>query len=522
MSTTVFWYRHSIRRVWLATLLVLGKPACGPLGDDGSRWSVVLEYLDEQAAWEARAGRVGDLLRLGSGPPDEKMRRAQEAHGELPDATMAINAAREIVAMGGPQTVQATVFLLERSEGPLGIMDLQRELAKMVADGMDPPEALARLRAVEDPIWEALIARVGPDWEVVQKYLGAHDSLLGRDWSPARVGAPILNLHQRPSVLRAIAAARAILSTENVHEMTVEAAEFLLEQGGHRDRHPVAAARALVARVPSYDDWTRVLHALDQARNFSGPATSAGSPVEEFFAEMASDADNPVLRAAARYYAATDLRRRASAFMVSPEERAVHRERAEQMAMGLSAGVEAEPFDAPGPGPGPAAPDRRTFAEAEADLLATIRHGTVGGTLPEWTGRRLDGTKQPLSDYKGRVLMIDFWATWCPPCIAVLPDLRQLVSDLPSDKFALLAISVDAELATVTRFMEKEPMPWDNWHVGVSSEIERILGVGGFPTYLLVDADGTILFNGNAALTQLRCVAERAVAGVDPRCSPAD
>ena len=97
------------------------------------------------------------------------------------------------------------------------------------------------------------------------------------------------------------------------------------------------------------------------------------------------------------------------------------------------------------------------------------------------------GTK-PLSAYRGRVLLLDFWATWCVPCIDALPELRQLVADLPADRFALLAISVDEDLTTVTEFMTDEPMPWENWHVGVSSELERMLDVRGFPTYLLAVA----------------------------------
>ena len=64
-------------------------------------------------------------------------------------------------------------------------------------------------------------------------------------------------------------------------------------------------------------------------------------------------------------------------------------------------------------------------------------------------------------------------------------------------------------------------MPWD-WHVGVSSELERMLDVRGSLTYLFADEHGVILAHGNAPLAQLRCLAERAVAGEDPECSPAD
>ena len=134
-----------------------------------------------------------------------------------------------------------------------------------------------------------------------------------------------------------------------------------------------------------------------------------------------------------------------------------------------------------------------TLAEAEEDLVRSIRHGTVGATLPEVTGTRVDGVEELLSDYRGRVVLLDFWATWCVPCIDVLPDLRKLVEELPADRFALVAISVDEELETVTRFMEDEPMPWTNWHAGLGSDIARLLRVQAYPTYVLVDETGRIL-----------------------------
>ena len=139
-----------------------------------------------------------------------------------------------------------------------------------------------------------------------------------------------------------------------------------------------------------------------------------------------------------------------------------------------------------------------TLAEAEAGLLRRIKYGTVGGTLQDVRGKRIDGVEERLSDYRGRVVLLDFWATWCRPCVAALPKLRELVANLPADKFAIVAISVDDERGTVTRFIEDEPMPWTNWHAGEGSEIAWLLQIEEFPTYLLVDEHGTILtrFNG--------------------------
>ena len=516
-----------LRAVGLATLLLAGA-ACGPAGssyreasgDNRARWAVVQDYLDQQEAWEAEAGDVREILfGGGAGSLDEKVRRMEEAHGELPDATSAIAAAREIVAAGGRYTVEAAVFLIERDRGPLGMLDRERRLEEAAAE-VGPAEAAETLGADDDRTWEALIAHSGADWAIVQDFLDELEAWFARLRAREDGASPSPTLSERPSAVRAVAAARAIIDAGNGQEKLVEAAEFLVDHAigvPRNDRHFAAAARALATHASDYEDWTRVLGELDMARGMG-----AKPSLDRFFGEMASGADSPVVRATARYYLAAGLMREVNALTLSSEDRAARRQRALEEATGLSTGVEDEPFDDPSRRTGNGALVPRSFAQAEADLIASIRHATVGGALPEWIGRRLDGVEEPLSSYGGRVLLIDFWATWCPPCIDALPDLRQLVSDLPADSFALLAISVDAEVATVTEFMKKEPLPWYNWHVGASSDIVRMLDVRGFPTYLLVDAGGTIMFKDNAPVAQLRCMVERAVAGEDPDCSPAE
>ena len=286
----------------------------------------------------------------------------------------------------------------------------------------------------------------------------------------------------------------------------------------------LAAARSATGTVPpargpwqrTYENWPRVLRTLDLTRHVGEMGEAPKSPIDAFFEEMASGADRPVLRATARYFVAAGLMRAANAATLSLEDRAALRERALEQAAGLSSGVEEDSSEDPEWLSAPGAPAPRTFAQAEADLIARVRHATVGGTLPEWIGRRLDGTEEPLSAYRGRVLLIDFWATWCGPCIVVLPHLRELVADLPAERFALLAISVDDDVKTVTEFMKQEAMPWYNWHLGLSLDLEHILDVRGFPTYILADEHGVILFKGGAAPARLRCMAERAVAGEEP------
>ena len=87
-------------------------------------------------------------------------------------------------------------------------------------------------------------------------------------------------------------------------------------------------------------------------------------------------------------------------------------------------------------------------------------------TQPGSLSGRKHGVEEFLSDYQGRIALLNFRATWCAPCIAALPQLRDMVAKLPPDRFTLLAISEDDELGTVTEFIEEEPMPWTNWHTG--------------------------------------------------------
>ena len=340
----------------------------------------------------------------------------------------------------GPRTVAAAEFLIERWRNP-GAVRTATENAT-AETGPDAAAVVARLRTSEDQTWTALIAHIGPDWSVVQEYVDDRSEWWRRISESARDGAQGESAGDRPSPIRAVAAARAILDAGGEHAQTVAAAEFLSSEdwstGPGDERHLVAGARALLEHAPDFDGWLDVLRALDRGR-YGGDS----EPIATLLEEVAAGAQDPVARAGARYYVASGLMRRINdPFQALPDDWAALRERALEAATGLSAGLEEEPFAANVGGTPHAA---RTFAEAEADLVAGIRHAAVGGTLPELTGRRLDGREEPLSAYRGRVLLIDFWATWCVPCIVALPELRALVADLPADQFALLAVSVDEE-----------------------------------------------------------------------------
>lgn len=121
----------------------------------------------------------------------------------------------------------------------------------------------------------------------------------------------------------------------------------------------------------------------------------------------------------------------------------------------------------------------------------------VGKPAPPWIGEGFSGPLkgQPVGreSLKGQVTLIDFWATWCPPCIAAFPDLRKLHEEFAEEPFALVGISQDKEIteAKLQGFLKKHKVAftqvWDQ-----SMEIGQAFEVTSLPTYLLVDADGIV------------------------------
>jgi thiol-disulfide isomerase/thioredoxin len=135
----------------------------------------------------------------------------------------------------------------------------------------------------------------------------------------------------------------------------------------------------------------------------------------------------------------------------------------------------------------------QTIAEAGKDLKFFVKHLIVGKVAPDAECELLEqGKKSSLKDYRGKVVVLDIWATWCGPCKAMIPHQKEMVKHFEGKPFMLLSISVDEKKETLTKFLEKEVMPWTHWWAGTENKSIKNYQVKSYPTIYVLDGKGVI------------------------------
>jgi thiol-disulfide isomerase/thioredoxin len=121
----------------------------------------------------------------------------------------------------------------------------------------------------------------------------------------------------------------------------------------------------------------------------------------------------------------------------------------------------------------------------------------VGTEAPAIEATALDGSKVSLKGLANKVVLVDFWATWCPPCLEDLPNIHRLVKEMEGKPFAVVAVSLDrpGKGDDLKKFVAKSKMTWPQIYdeKGWGSPIVKAYGVTALPGSVVIGADGKVV-----------------------------
>ncbi|HKK80871.1 MAG TPA: TlpA disulfide reductase family protein, partial [Prolixibacteraceae bacterium] len=117
-----------------------------------------------------------------------------------------------------------------------------------------------------------------------------------------------------------------------------------------------------------------------------------------------------------------------------------------------------------------------------------IKEGTIA---PDFTIKTLDGENFKLSENMGKFILVDFWGTWCGPCVGEVPHIIELAKSIPDDQLVIIGLSVGDTEDKLNSFIAEKKI---NYPIAMcNEEIQQQFGVSSFPSTFLVNKEGQIV-----------------------------
>lgn len=133
-------------------------------------------------------------------------------------------------------------------------------------------------------------------------------------------------------------------------------------------------------------------------------------------------------------------------------------------------------------------------------LLFACGRGPAGDDLiegrffPPLVLQSLYGEEQkPIADYRGRLVILNVWATWCPPCRRELPGLQRLQERLDPERFLVLGLSVDDDADFAREYLLERGISFENFIDVGGREARRLLGIRAYPDTFVISPEGVLL-----------------------------
>ncbi len=125
--------------------------------------------------------------------------------------------------------------------------------------------------------------------------------------------------------------------------------------------------------------------------------------------------------------------------------------------------------------------------------LALLCRAQASADPPDFSAKDITGRAVKLSDLKGKVVLLDFWATWCPPCRVEVPNMLEIFRKFKDDGFVLISVSLDRDLPAARKFVKDKEMDWV--HIidsEASREIANLYQVEYIPSTFVIGRKGKI------------------------------
>jgi len=130
-------------------------------------------------------------------------------------------------------------------------------------------------------------------------------------------------------------------------------------------------------------------------------------------------------------------------------------------------------------------------------ISARLSVPKIGSRFPDLSGTTFYGERIRMSSYRGKVVLIDFWASWCGPCRRAMPHLKYLNRKYNQYGFEVVGISMDRSVEDLQEYLGSDHgyLPWPSFYFGPeeSSKFGKEMGIVAYPTTFLIDESGTVV-----------------------------